>query len=86
MTGLDIKVLGPGCANCQMLEQRTFQALAELDVAAAVETVSDRGRFSDFGVFATPALVINGRVRAHGRLPTLAEIKGWVKKELGQSA
>ncbi|MCL6450935.1 MAG: thioredoxin family protein [Acetobacteraceae bacterium] len=78
---MEIKVLGPGCARCHTLQQRTMDALAELDVAADVEMITDRQRFLDYGVLATPGLVVNGKLKMYGRVPTKEEIKGWIREE-----
>jgi len=32
-----------------------------------------------YGVMTTPALAVDGNVKAAGRLPTLEQIKGWLK-------
>jgi len=36
---------------------------------------------SSFGVLVTPGLVINGKVKVQGRIPSLSEIKDWIKSE-----
>jgi len=73
-----IKVLGPGCPNCQKLEKITINALAELDVAANVDKITDFKEITKY-VMSTPGLVIDGKVMSQGRLPTKDEIKRWVK-------
>jgi small redox-active disulfide protein 2 len=75
---MEIKVLGPGCYNCQQLEKMTINALAELDVAANVDKVTDFKEIAKH-TMATPALVIDGKVVSQGRVPTKDEIKRWVK-------
>lgn len=78
-----IKVLGPGCARCQKLEQETREALAELGVAAEVQKVTAIKQIIEQGVFATPGLVINEKFKIAGKIPSQAKIKEWVKEELG---
>jgi small redox-active disulfide protein 2 len=75
---MDIKVLGPGCARCGELEKRTKNVLAELNVAVNVEKISDIKQMMVYGILATPALVINGKIKCAGRIPRPEEIKGWV--------
>jgi len=75
---MEIKVLGPGCYNCQQLEKTTINALAELDVAANVTKVTDFKEIAKY-TMATPGLVIDGKVVSQGRVPTKDEIKRWVK-------
>ncbi len=79
---MDIKVLGSGCHNCQALERETVNALAEMDIAANVEKVTDFMKIAEYGVLATPALVVNGRVKVSGRVPRRDEIKAWLTEEM----
>jgi len=81
---MEIKVLGPGCPNCGEVEKRVINALAELNVAAAVEKVTDIKKMMSFGIQATPGLVIDGKIVCSGRIPRIEEIKTWIgeaKKE-----
>ena len=72
---MEIKVLGPGCANCTTLEKRTNDALAATGVSATVEKVTDFAEIASFGVMSTPGLVIDGEVVVSGRVPKVAEIE-----------
>jgi small redox-active disulfide protein 2 len=81
---VEIRVYGPGCARCSTLEQRVFNALASLDVAADVRKISSLEEITDAGVMATPGLVINGKLYSQGRLPSEDEIKTWLRSELGE--
>jgi len=78
---MEIKILGPGCARCHDLEKRTINVLAELGVAADVQKVSDIKKIMEFGILATPGLVIGGKVKCSGRIPSGEEIKRWVQEE-----
>jgi len=78
---MDIKVLGMGCARCRDLEQRVRKALAETGLAADVEKVEDIQKIMTYRVMATPGLVINGTVKSAGRLPSVEDIKSWIKDE-----
>lgn len=76
---MEIKVLGPGCPKCQQTLRHVEQALAETGVAANVEKVTDILRIAEYGVFGTPAVVVDGEVKSVGKIPTPQEIKGWIK-------
>ena len=78
---MEIRILGPGCPRCGEVEKRTINVLAELNVAADVQKVTDIKKISEYRIFATPGLVINGRVKCSGRIPSAAEIRGWVEEE-----
>ena len=79
---MEIKVLGMGCARCDQLVRDVFNSLAEMDVAADVEKVEDIQKIMSYKVLATPALVINGRVKAAGRVLKPEEIKRLIREEL----
>ena len=66
---LMIKVLGPGCRNCAILDRVTRAAVADLGLDATVATVEDYQAIMDHGVMSTPALVIDDRVVVAGRVP-----------------
>ena len=76
---LIIRILGTGCASCDNLHQEVINALAELNIAADVRHERNVAEFCKYGVTATPALVINGEVKAVGRVPSRSEIKGWLQ-------
>ncbi len=79
---MNIKILGPGCVNCEKLEQQTVNALAELGVAADVVKVTDLNKIMEYDVMTTPGLVINDTVKVFGRVPRPQEIKKWIQEEL----
>ena len=79
---MDIKVIGPGCINCQNLEMMVINELAKLGIIANVDKVTDYSEFGKYGVFGTPGLVINGNLKVAGRVPTTNEIRKWIEEEL----
>ena len=79
---MEIRILGTGCPRCEELEKRTFNALAELGVAADVQKVKDIKSIASYGLLSTPGLVINRKVKSAGRLPSPDEIKSWIQDEL----
>ena len=74
-TSLRIVVLGPGCAQCDRLEQTVKQALTEMSLPASVEHVTDIKEIARYGVATTPALVVNGKIVASGTVPSVKKIK-----------
>jgi len=77
---LTIRILGPGCSQCERLEQIVMQVLMEMNLNAFVEHVKDIKKIAEFGVMGTPALVINGKVVCVGKVPPTAKIKEWLSK------
>lgn len=76
---MEIKILGTGCPKCKQLEANAKKAAGELKIKAEIEKVTDVGEIVNYGVMSTPAIVINGEVKASGRIPTVEEIKKWLK-------
>jgi small redox-active disulfide protein 2 len=71
---MEIKILGPGCANCHRLEERTQEAVAALGLDVTVEKVTDVAEIASYGIMRTPGLVIDEHVVVAGRVPTTDEI------------
>jgi small redox-active disulfide protein 2 len=72
---MKIAILGMGCATCNKLEDMVQIAVMETGVDAEIDHVKDIKQIMAYGVMTTPALVIDGKVVAAGKLPTLADIK-----------
>ena len=77
---ITIKVLGPGCANCKKLEALARQAVAAAGLEAEVVKVSAMKDIMAYDLMATPGLVIDDKLVSSGRIPTLAEIREWLKR------
>lgn len=69
-----IKVLGPGCMNCQKLEDVVKKAVDQLGIDAEVVKVSDVREIMAYGVMSTPALVIDEELKLAGRVPSLDQV------------
>ena len=76
---MEIKVCGPGCANCTKAEAVVKEAVAESGVAAEVEKVTDFAEMARLGVLSTPAIVINGQIKCVGKVPTKSDVLEWLK-------
>lgn len=72
---MKIEILGTGCAKCDKMEEMVKLALEETGVNADVNHIRDIKKIMTYGVMTTPALVINGKVKAAGKLPSSEEIK-----------
>ena len=78
---MEIKVLGPGCSRCEETEKAVKEAVAEAGIEANIEKVKGAMEIAKFGVFGTPAVVVDGAVKCVGKIPTKDEIKGWITKK-----
>ena len=84
--GLEIKVLGQGCVRCNQLEKDVMDIVSEMNVQADIEHVSGIKEIAAYGVLGLPGLVINGKVKSAGTIPTKAKIMGWINEaETGHS-
>ena len=81
--GIQIKVLGPGCAQCDRLEQDLIQVMAETGIVADIEHVRDIKEIGKYGVMGTPALLINGRVKSVGKVPLKSKMIEWLTEPQG---
>jgi len=79
---MDIKVLGPGCMKCKMLEKNVEDAVREMGVDAQISKVTDLKGIMEYNVMMTPGLVINGKVKSMGRVPKPEEIKLMIESEM----
>ncbi|MGC9195491.1 MAG: thioredoxin family protein [Syntrophobacteraceae bacterium] len=77
---MEIKVLGPGCKKCHETEAVIKKVLVETGKEASVEVISDIARIADYGVFATPGVVIDGKVKSLGKVPSKTEVANWLAK------
>ena len=79
---MEIKVLGPGCANCRAMEELVTGAVKELGITASVEKVSDIQEIMKY-TLSTPGLVVNGRLKHSGRpLPSIEKVKVLIGEEI----
>ena len=75
---MKIEILGMGCPKCRMLYENAKKAVREKGVEVEVEKVEDIDKITGYGVMMTPALVIDGVVKASGKIPSTEEIKKWL--------
>jgi small redox-active disulfide protein 2 len=76
---LKIKILGSGCSNCKRLEETTRKVVERLAIEAEIEKVTDYAEIMKWPILSTPGLVINEKLVSAGRIPSEAEISGWLE-------
>jgi small redox-active disulfide protein 2 len=79
---MEIKVLGPGYANCEKLAEMAKKAVKELGIEAKIEKVTDIQEIMRY-TMSTPGLVVNGKLKHLGKpLPSLEKVKEFIKQEM----
>ena len=75
---MKIEILGTGCPKCKKLMELTAEAVKESGVSADIVKIDQINDIMNYGVMITPALAVDGKVVAAGRIPSKDEIKGWI--------
>lgn len=78
---MNIKVLGSGCSNCTKLYKLTEETARSMGLSVSIEKVEDMKQIMGYGVMRTPAIVVNEKVKAFGRIPSKDEIKKFLQDE-----
>lgn len=76
---MKIEILGTGCPNCEKLYKTVNEIVDEAGIEAHVCKVTDMQAIINKGVFATPALVVDGEMKVSGRVPSRKELERWIK-------
>lgn len=75
---MEIKVCGPGCVSCEKAQKIVEAAVAAKQIPAVVVKVTDFQQIAQLGIFSTPAVVIDGKVKCVGRVPKQSEVEEWL--------
>jgi len=78
---VEIRILGTGCPKCNELERLCFNVAAQHNIDADIQKITDITQIMLYGVMQTPALVINGKVKIAGKLPTPSTLLHWIQEE-----
>ena len=82
---MEIKILGSGCAKCHQLEQLVKEVVKELEIDAEIYYVKNITSIMEYPILTTPGLVIDEKVVSSGKVPTKAEITGYITTALGEA-
>jgi len=84
ISGLQVLILGPGCAQCSSLETNVRNVMAEMNLAGDLTHIEDIKEIGRYGVMGTPALMINGKVVAVGSVPEKRKIQQWLTEAVAK--
>ena len=76
----NIRVLGSGCKNCHTLFVNTNEALKTMGISCEAEYITDMTVVASYGIMSTPALVVNDKVVAMGKVYQPSEIEKLLHK------
>ena len=78
MENLTIKVYGSGCKGCQTLHQNVIDALAEMNIVADVQYITDMQKIMEAGIMGMPALAVNNKIVSSGKVLSVADFKKYL--------
>ena len=81
MENLTVKVYGSGCQGCQTLHQNVIDALAEMNLVANVEYITDLQKIMEAGIMSMPTLSVNEKVVSSGKILGIPKIKKIIEAE-----
>ncbi len=76
---MNIVILGSGCKKCNTVESLVREVVKDTGVTASIEKVTDAMGIASYGVFGTPAVVVDGSVKSVGKIPSRDEVESWLK-------
>ena len=79
MENLTIKVYGSGCKGCKTLHQNVIDTLAEMNIAADVQYITDMQKIMEIGVMSLPALAVNEKIVSSGKVLSVAEVRKFLE-------
>lgn len=82
MENLTVKVYGSGCKGCKTLHQNVIDALAEMNLAADVQYITDMQKIMETGVMSLPALALNDKIVSFGKVLSVADVKKFLEEKI----
>jgi small redox-active disulfide protein 2 len=79
---MKIKILGVGCSRCRKLESIVKELVSQNNIDAEIEKVTNIQEMMNYGIMATPGLVINEKLKSSGIIPKNEQILSWIKEEI----
>ena len=76
---MHIRIYGPGCARCQETERVVEDVVRESRSDATLEKISGLMEIATSGILSVPAVTIDGKIMCQGRVPSRAEVLGWLE-------
>jgi small redox-active disulfide protein 2 len=82
---MKLEILGSGCSNCQKLFVLAGAVVRELGISdAELVKIEDFPTIMAYGVMATPALAIDGKLVMSGKVPSKADLTTMITTALAE--
>lgn len=79
---MEIKILGPGCANCYKLEETVKKVVSQLGIQTEIIHIKDMKEIFKYTQI-TPGILVNGKLKHSGfPLPSEDKIRNIIIEEL----
>ena len=79
---MSIKIIGWGCTKTNRTLANANAAVSEFDERPRIHWINDIHDIVTLGGFAIPTVVVNEKVKASGRIPSVYEFAQWIEEEL----
>ena len=79
---MEITIVGTGCAKCKKLEEIAREAVSDMKVDADIKKMSDINEITKTGILMTPGLIIDGKVKLTGKVPSKEEVTKIIKASM----
>lgn len=76
---MKVQILGTGCPKCKKLAANAQEAIAKAGVDAQIEKIDKLAEIVAFGVMSTPAIAVDGEVKAAGKVLSVEQIEEILK-------
>lgn len=74
----DIKVLGPGCANCKNTTALFERVAQEKGLTINLQKIEGLPEIMSYGIMSTPGVVVDGKVVHAGGVPSREKVEAWL--------
>ena len=81
---MTVKVVGLPGAKTQRTLVNAQEALISRRPKGSIEWVSDIEDMRELGLFYTPTVLINHKLKSTGRIPSVYEISTWIEEEMAE--
>jgi hypothetical protein len=79
---MELKIVGYSCPRISQTLVNTSEAASEFDAPIDIAWISDAHGIAEMGKTSSPTIIMNGRIKQMGRVPSVYELTSWIREEL----